>query len=329
MRVLRKVAAVGACAVAFLLGGLTVLGWTERASLDLPPGVPGRHVEVDGTPIRYLQGGRGPDVLLVHGSPGTVEDWEPVFARLTTHFRVTAFDRPGHGFSGGETRPHTPAENAAVVRGLIRALGLRDVVLVGHSYGGITALELATQRAPGIKTFVVVGSRAYGPVSVDPLYRVLALPALGRGVSAVLAPFVGPSRIDAGVRESFGPNLAAMPADFVARRAPVWMRPTVTSALSEERVTLTAALDAMAPRYREIQAPVVIVCGEQDANHENARRLAAEVPGARLVLLPDTGHYVQYARPDALIGLIQEAAAAGRPEASSGLGRPVWPRSPC
>lgn len=316
MTTLKKAAAAAVCVVAFLVGGLTVLGWTERPNLDIPPGVPGRHVDIGGTPIRYLQAGAGPDVLLVHGSPGTVEDWEPVFARLTVHFRVTAFDRHGHGYSGGATRPHTPAENAAVVRGLIRALGLRDVILVGHSYGGITALQLATEHPAEVRTFVMVGSRAYGPVRVDPLYRVLAIPALGRGVAAVLAPFVGPSRIDTGVRESFGPNLGAMPADFVARRAPIWMRPTVSAALSEERVTLAAALAAMGPRYREIKARTVIVCGEQDArSHVDALRLAREIPGARLVVLPDTGHYVQYARPDALIGLIEEAAATGRPEA--------------
>lgn len=315
MAFLKKLVAGAVCVVAFLFGGLAVLGWTEKPNLDMPVGVPGRHVDVDGTPIRYLQAGAGRDVLLVHGSPGTVEDWEPVFAPLTTHFRVTAFDRHGHGYSGGENRPHTPAENAAVVKGLIRVLGLRDVILVGHSYGGITALVLAIEHAAEVRKFVVVGSRAYPPVNVDPLYRVLALPVLGRGLAAVLAPFVGPSRIAAGVRENFGPNQSAMPADFVAQRSPVWMRPTVTAALSEERVTLQRALEAMGPRYREITAPIVIVCGQQDVrNHEDALRLAREIPGARLVVLPDTGHYVQYARPDALIGLIEEAAASGRPE---------------
>jgi pimeloyl-ACP methyl ester carboxylesterase len=136
-------------------------------------------------------------------------------------------------------------------------------------------------------------------------------------MASVLAPLTGPSRVEAGVRASFGPNAATMPRDFVARRAPIWLRPTVSAALSEERVTLEDALESLSTRYGEIRAPLAIVCGAQDGrNPEDARRLAAAVPGSRLVMLPDTGHYVQYARPDALIEVIQEAAAAGRPESS-------------
>jgi pimeloyl-ACP methyl ester carboxylesterase len=303
------------CVTAFLVGALAVLGWTERPNLDIPSGMAGRHLDVDGTPIRFVQAGRGPDVLLVHGSPGSIEDWETVFARLSTHVRVTAFDRPGHGFSGGHRGPHTPAANALVARAVIRTLGLRDVVLVGHSYGGITALEVAVARPAEVKAYVVVGSRAYPPVSVEPIYHLLALPVVGRGLAAVLAPLTGPARLEAGVRASFGPNAATMPRDFVARRSPIWLRPTVSAALSEERVTLEAALQSLSPRYREIRAPLSIVCGAGDGrNADDARRLAGEVPGARLVILPETGHYVQYARPDALIEVIQEAAAAGRPE---------------
>ena len=52
--------------------------------------------------------------------------------------------------------------------------------------------------------------------------------------------------------------------------------------------------------------PVVIVCGEEDKNHEDALRLGREIPGARLVTLPRTGHYVQYARPDELAAIIEE-----------------------
>jgi pimeloyl-ACP methyl ester carboxylesterase len=293
-----------------LLAGLTVLGWAQRAAATIPPGAPGRHVVVDGTKVRYVQAGAGPDVLLVHGSPGSAEDWEPVIERLSARFRVTAFDRPGYGYSGGEDRPHTPGENAAVALGLIRALGLRDVVFVGHSYGGTTALALALRDPPEVRSFVVVGSRAYAPVEVDRLYKVLAVPLLGRGLAAAVSSLVGPARVEAGVRDAFGPNTEAIPAGFVASRTAQWTRPTVSATLSEERVTLGEALAGAAPRYASIRKPVVVVCGDQDGNHADARRLARDIPGARLVLLPDTGHYVQYARPEALVAAIEDAAAA-------------------
>jgi pimeloyl-ACP methyl ester carboxylesterase len=310
VRGLRRTATVVLTLAALLLGGLAVVGWAQRPDTTLPAGSRTRQVVVDGTPIRYVQAGAGPDVLLVHGSPGSVEDWEPVFDRLAAQLRVTAFDRPGHGYSGGADRPHTPAENAAVALGVIRALGLKDVVFVGHSYGGTTALNLALQDPPEVRAFVVIGSPAYGPRPVDRLFHILALPVLGRGVAAALAPLVGPGRVEAGVRESFGPNPGAIPADFVSRRAALWTRPTVSAALSEERVTLTDALAAMSPRYPSIRKPLLVVCGEQDRNRGDAVRLAAEVPGARLVVLPDTGHYVQYARPEALVAAVESAIQA-------------------
>jgi pimeloyl-ACP methyl ester carboxylesterase len=313
MALLRKVAVAGLGGVVLLLAGLTALGWAQRPSTTIPPGVAGRHVVADGTPIRCVQAGSGPDVLLVHGSPGSAEDWEPVLEPLAKRFRVTAFDRPGHGYSGGESRPHTPSENAAVALAVIRALGLRDVVFVGHSYGGSTALALALQDPPEVRALVVVGSRTYGPVAVDRLYRILAVPFFGRGVAAAVSPLVGPGRVDAGIRDAFGPNAGAIPAGFVAERTVLWTRPTVSATLSEERVTLGDALAAAAPRYPTIRKPVVIVCGEQDGNQGDARRLAAEIPGSRLILLPDTGHYVQFARPAALIEAIEGAASPASP----------------
>lgn len=317
MTAVKRLAGVLVGIAVLVMAGLTAFGWAQRPDVRVPPGVAGRRLLVDGTPIRYVQGGSGPDILLVHGSPGSVEDWEPVFEPLSRRFRVTAFDRPGHGYSGGAERPHTPGDNADVARGLIHVLGLKDVVFVGHSFGGAIALDLAIRNPEEVRTFVVVGTRAYGPVAVEGLYRALAVPVFGRGLAAALAPWAGPGRMEAGIRASFGPNADAIPPDFVERRAPIWMRPTVTAALSEERVRLGEALEAMAPRYAEIRKPLVIVCGEQDRNHEDALRLAREIPGARLVVLPDTGHYVQYARPHELVAVIEEAATAARAVAAA------------
>jgi len=258
-------------------------------------------------PIRYVQAGGGPDVLLVHGSPGSLEDWELTMARLSPRFRVTAFDRPGQGYSGGAGRPHTIEDNATVVLGVIRALGLHDVVYVGHSFGGAMGLQLAIRNPGEIRRFVLVGSKAYPPVPVEPLYRVIAsMGVAGRGLAVGLGPLMGPERIEAGVRAAFGPN--AIPPDFVAGRTRIWMRPAVVAALAQERVGFEPSLAVQAPRYGEIRKGVVIVCGEQDRNHEEAPRLAREIPGARLVMLPETGHYVPISRPDELAAVIEDAA---------------------
>ena len=164
---MRGFAAVALAAVPAVLGAVAVLGALQRPHTTLPAGTRGRHVTVDGTRLRYVQEGSGSDVLLIHGSPGSVEDWQPVFDRLVPRFRVTAFDRPGHGYSEGDRLPHTPSENARVTLALIRALGLREVVVVGHSYGGATALRLGTSNPPEVRALVVVGSRAYPPVVVS------------------------------------------------------------------------------------------------------------------------------------------------------------------
>ena len=145
---LRRAAGGILAALGLLVAGVAVLGALQRPDTALPAGGRGRFVALDGVRLRYVQAGQGTDVLLIHGSPGSVEDWDPVFDRLAAGHRVTAFDRPGHGYSEGHGLPHTVAGNARAALGLVRALGLRDVVVVGHSYGGATALTLGPARAP-------------------------------------------------------------------------------------------------------------------------------------------------------------------------------------
>jgi pimeloyl-ACP methyl ester carboxylesterase len=307
-----KAALKGLVAVAAVVGvALTLVGALQRPADRWPANALGTRIVVSDVPVRYAQAGHGPDVLLLHGSPGSIEDWSPIVGRLTDRLRVTAFDRPGHGYSGGADLPHTPDENARFTLELIRTLGLRNVVLVGHSYGGITGLALAERNPEEIRAFVLVAARGYSPVIVGPLFRVLAVPFFGAGVAAAVGPWIGPGQIDSGIRASFGPNADLIPPGFVARRVAIWNRPTVAVTLSQERVTLAAALDAMSPHYPEIRKPVVLVCGEDDERpYRDVGRLARDIPNARLVTFPNTGHYVQYARPDDLARIIEDAAAA-------------------
>jgi pimeloyl-ACP methyl ester carboxylesterase len=146
---------------------------------------------------------------------------------------------------------------------------------------------------------------------VEPLYRVVGAPVLGTGLAAALAPLSGRARIERGIRASFGPNAAAIPEGFIEQRARLWSRPTIISTLARERVTFEEELRAASALYPAIRVPVLVVCGVEDArNYQDALRLAREVPGARLRALPDTGHYVQFARPEAVVAAVEEAASA-------------------
>src|SRR5262245_45557526 len=196
VRGLRRVAGFVVALLALAAVALLGLGASYAPDLRIPAGTPGRLVELGPLALRVAQAGSGPDLLLIHGSPGSIEDWAPVFSRLAARYRVTAYDRPGHGFSGGWTLPQTPAENARVALALVRALQLKDVVVVGHSYGGTTALAMAVENPEELKAVVVVGSQAYQRPPAERLYRVLSVPVFGAGVARVFAPSIGRSKIE-------------------------------------------------------------------------------------------------------------------------------------
>ena len=94
--------------------------------------------------IGYDDAGRGPIVVLVHGSPGTSRAWQPVGGRLAARFRVIAPNLPGYGAT---TRPpgEAPGDSshaARLIEALIAEVG-PPAVLAGHSYGGVVALIVA------------------------------------------------------------------------------------------------------------------------------------------------------------------------------------------
>jgi hypothetical protein len=85
LRVLRR-AGIGIVAITM---GLAAVGALYAPNTTIPAGHRGRLVTVGGTPLRVLETGQGRGVLLIHGSPGSIEDWEPVIEGLSDSFHVS------------------------------------------------------------------------------------------------------------------------------------------------------------------------------------------------------------------------------------------------
>lgn len=296
--------------IALAILGLALAGALYVPNTEIPDGFAGRHVSVDGIPLRVLQVGSGRDVLLIHGSPGSIEDWAPEIEALAGSFRLTAYDRPGQGFSG-DTGQYSNEYNAEIASALIDALQLENAIVAGHSFGGSTALALARRAPASVSAYVIVDSAVYEP-SREPgaLYRLLAVPWLGTGFARLAAP-IAQQQIADGLEEVFEPRKP--PAGFVELRTRIWSTPKVMHALSAEIVGHREGLARLSPHYPEIQQPVYIVAQADDAFRRGAaEHLHRDIRDSQLELVPETGHYVQIEKPASVVDAIRRAASTAQ-----------------
>ena len=112
--------------------------------------------ETDWGQMTYTDsGGLGHPLLFLHGTGCDSSDWKSVIEQLPRHQRCIALDFRGHGQSSVPTEPFTLANLADDVLHLINAIGIQEVILVGHSLGGMVAMETA-KHSPCIAGLVLL-----------------------------------------------------------------------------------------------------------------------------------------------------------------------------
>jgi len=275
----------------------------------------GGFITIDGNRIHYIQKGTGSDVLLVHGLPGSIEDWEDVIDLLAETYRVTAFDRPGFGASSEDNVRATIEQNAETVIMLIKKLGLHNVVLVGHSYGGSTILRVAIKDPEPVKAYIAIAAVGYPVKRPDFMLRLAALPYIGRALAFVSTPLFGKKMVADGLKKAFFPNEAFLTENLIKSRQKSWLRLKVVSATAREEVNMNQCVEKSIPGYDQIKKPVFIVQGKEDrlVDPESAVKLHRAIKHSKLVMLEHTGHQVQFVHPDKVIEIIHAAAFESNP----------------
>jgi pimeloyl-ACP methyl ester carboxylesterase len=137
--------------------------------LEPPPPVSVPTVFAGGLKFHYRQAGSGPQVVLIHGLTGTLADWQlRVVPLLTSHFSVLTYDLRGHGYSDMPPRGYTSADMAADLANLMDVLGIDRAHVIGHSFGGTTALHFAALYPERVLALTVSDSRVR---SLQPSHR--------------------------------------------------------------------------------------------------------------------------------------------------------------
>ena len=241
--------------------------------------------------LRVREFGFGEPALLMHGITLGAVHWAPMMARMSA-MRCIALDMPGHGgtssidFGGVDLRRW----HVAMLGSCLDALGLRSAHLIGHSYGGMFGLWLALDAPERVRSVTTIGtpSIAFG-ARPDAMFKMLALPGVGRSVLAMPSPrWVYRSLL---ARSIGHPAVDASPPELVratylgTRRA--GLARTVSSYLREQFRGQRAYPQRYVLRDSElarIRRPVLVLWGDRDTRYQpiaEGRRKAALIPGSR------------------------------------------------
>ncbi len=232
-----------------------------------------------------------PGLVFLHGAGMDRTVWA-LQARYFAHHghAVLAVDLPGHGRSDGPAL--TSIEDAASwVSGLLDAAGLQRAALVGHSMGGLIALEAAAQFGDRIIAIAVLGAGDAMPVNEalltatkdDPAAAIRFIVSWAYGQRAHIGGMRAPGlwMLAGGQRLLERDGGATLYADFNACNA--YQRgPAAASAVSCPAIVIGGASDRMVPMRA-------------------CQQLSESLPNGRLAMIPDSGHMMMIEKPDATL----------------------------
>jgi pimeloyl-ACP methyl ester carboxylesterase len=294
-----------------LLALVVVLNWTY-GRLPATPAPTGRFVALrGGLRVRYLERpGSGPAVLLIHGLPGTAEDFNLVTPLLAGR-RTIAIDRPGFGFSSGGYFPF--ARQLQAVQEVIEKLHLGHPILVGHSYGGAISLAFTEHHPHEVNGLVLVDAAATctrnSAYERDQarLVRAIELPVVSQIADVTFSQLLRKVSAEAGDSEAFRPDAVA-PAHR-RRVLAINMKHGNLEAWAGETLAANGVIEALDRGIPQIEVPAVVIQGASDQLVKPAcgRRLAALLPHARLQLVSG-GHMVPYTHPQAVADAVRSLA---------------------
>jgi pimeloyl-ACP methyl ester carboxylesterase len=302
------------CALVLLVLALVIftLNISRRVEAAFPPR--GAFMEIDGQRIHYLDsGGTGPAIVMIHGLAGNMLNFSYVLERLTKDFRVVAIDRPGSGYS---TRPArisaTLGTQAQTVATLIRALGLKRPLLVGHSLGGALALAIALDHPDCAGGLALLSPLTRTQAEVSPVFRTLGIasPLLRRIVAMTLATPMRLLRRDSALKLVFGPD--AVPKDFAAKGGGLLgLRSQAFINTSRDFVAVMHDhLPAMIARYGTLTIPLGMLFGTGDHILDyrlQGEAMKADCPALDLELI-EGGHMLLATKPEQAEAVIRRVA---------------------
>ena len=250
--------------------------------------------------VYYEISGGGEPLLLLHGGFGTVQDFASQTPVLAKHFKVVAFERPGHGHTADTAEPFSFDTMSGYTVDFIDALKLGATNLIGWSDGAIIALLVAISRPDLVKSLVCVSglfdTNAQSPEDLNWI-RSLSPESFRKAASPLVKRY-----------DQVSPDGPAHFPAVVEKTKRLW--------LNEPNITTKD--------LARISAPTMVMAGDRDSIPiEHTLELFKLIKGAQLCIIPGTTHFLMTQKPDMVNRAILEFLTMETKPKSYRLGRQI------
>ena len=234
------------------------------------------------------QGDSGRTLLFLHGWRSSAQVWQGIIERFKDlkieRLTIYALDLPGFGGSQVPKLPMTVGDYADVVAEFIRKLELKDVIVIGHSFGGRVGIKLASAHPELISKLVLADSAGFVmDTSKKNFYR---------SAAKIAKPFFKPAFMQ-GLRKKIYQKISA--EDYVATPE---LQKTFVNVVSED----------LSADMQNIKCPTLIISGENDADTPVSfgKKMNSLIRNSQFVILKNAGHFSFLDRPEEFAGVLKD-----------------------
>jgi len=262
-------------------------------------GLEQRHLEVNGIPIEYLEGGQGDTLVLLHGFGANKDNWTRIGKHLTPHFRVIAPDLPGFGESGkNPDGDYSIAAQARFVKAFAQALGIKSFHIGGNSMGGNIAGAYASSHPQSLKSLLLIAPGGVASAKLSEMHQMLKAgkpnPLVARNVADYerLLDFVFVER----------PFIPLPIKKFLIQEAIAHQ--TLNDKIFEQ-ILKSRDLTPLEALLKGSPVKTLVVWGAQDRvlHVSGAKVIGSVMPKARVEVMDAVGHLPMIENPEKTAGL--------------------------
>lgn len=286
--------------ICFIFGALGI------ANIAQSTAALGKFVHLMGEDLRYVEQGSGPDVLLIHGTPGSIEDMYPLIDSLSKDHRVIAYDRPGHGYSSANDADYNLDHNLKIAKAFIDHFKMDSVHVIGHSYGGCIAMKMATEGHAKVKHIHILGSPLF-KFKPEFIYRIFSIPLFETIMSFAASQGYAQFKIANELPKRFARSKQALlTTEKLSFRKDLWSQPKVIIAKSLETISMPKDCDQMVPKYKRLKSDITIMMGNEEVpEYISQLREHLPLPRAEVIFLDECAHFIQIEALDELLKSIR------------------------